>query len=849
MCVRFPVTADNRVVEPNRCLLWTMAPTVTASAKSKTATARPKKGPKAKCAENQANLEILIEKKEKLRPSDKFGFTLKRAIESLQKSKEPVTTFKEALALAYVGPAIASVIFPNIPDKGDATAQPRKRKAKKTKDTAAASSSTSPNSSPTTKQAPEASSAPAAAKRIRHAAIMGAGEASTLVRSALAEKPTAKEIAYQNAISQAENYIGKKLTWRAILIVDGREWKSEHIQAKCQMSGIPCEERMLPIGDMAWIGQGVDPQSKNIVCELMLGTIIERKTTSDLKSSLFGTRYWEQRLRLQYSGIPQVLFLIEGDLSKELYNCPAETLHTAVMETRLHLGFQIVQTEHMDGTVAALKRMHRRVLQRSFPHAFGQANEALPTFAEAGIGGADRRESLPHQPNHRRRRKRLQSLMEMMFDTEPVPPLGESRFVTYKELKAKVERDREAGSKTIGSIHAAMLKQVATISGKKVQALARAYPTNASVMQAFSDEPNDDARKAMVADLLTKEPGQDTARVMKVGPRSAAELYVAYGMDCSEDESEGSDTDRRVSYTKKFEQVQAQRLSLSSQKGTASPAKQDLIFSSQEETKGVSRYASLSASALKETSVASSSVARAKPSIDDAAFWDDEDDDDDRSISEFLPTTNTNNKKTFSTYSDTSKAATSSWSPGSKQKAKSPAKQRLSMSSQEETSGTNLYASHLSSVPRETALASTSVARAKPSIHDAAFWDDEDDDDDLLPTAKGNDDNKSSSAYTNKATTSSSSPGSKENICVDLTDDTPARKISRISETLRALDSSDDEDSLFLERPSMKQKPVADQRLSFSSSSTTTTVVLTTATVAAATTKTSRNTQEVIEID
>jgi hypothetical protein len=24
------------------------------------------------------------------------------------------------------------------------------------------------------------------------------------------------------------------------------------------------------------------------------------------------------------------------------------------METRLHLGFQIVQTEHMDGTVAAL---------------------------------------------------------------------------------------------------------------------------------------------------------------------------------------------------------------------------------------------------------------------------------------------------------------------------------------------------------------------------------------------------------------------------------------------------------------------------------------------------------------
>jgi ERCC4-type nuclease len=839
-----------------------MAPTVTASANSRTTTSRPKKGLKAKCAENQANLEILVEKKEKLRPSDKFGFTLKRAIESLQKTKEPVTSFKEAIALAYVGPAIASVIFPNLPDKDDATARPRKRKAKKTKDTAAASSSASPNSSPTTKQAPESSSAPApaAAKRSRHAATIGAGEASTLVRSALAEKPTAKEVAYQNAVSQAENYVGKKLTWRAILIVDGREWKSEHIQAKCQMSGIPCEERMLPIGDMAWIGQGVDPQSKNIVCELMLGTIIERKTTSDLKSSLFGTRYCEQRLRLQYSGIPQVLFLIEGDLSKELYNCPAETLHTAVMETRLHLGFQIVQTDHMDGTVAALKRMHRRVLQRSFPHAFGQANEALPTFAEAGIGGGDRRESLPHRPNHRRRRKRLQSLMEMTFDTEPVPPLGESRFVTYKELKAKVERDREAGSKTIGSIHAAMLKQVATISGKKVQALARAYPTNARVMQAFSDEPNNDARKAMVTDLSTKEPGQETARVMKVGPRSAAELYVAYGMDCSEDESEGSETDRRVSYTKKFEQAQAQqRLSLSSQKRTASPAKQDLAFSSQEETKEVSRYASLSASALKEAPAATSNVARTKPSIDDAAFWDDDDDDDDRSLSELLPTRNdnNNNNKTPSAYTNTSKAATASWSPGSKQKAESPGKQRFSTSSQEEPSFTSIYASQSSSVLRETRVASSSEARAKPSVHDAAFWDDDDDDDDdedLFPIAKSNDSNKTSSA-TNKAATSSSSPGSKEDVCVDLTVDTPARKkpaVSSISESLRALDSSDDEDdSLFLKQTSTKQKLADDLRLSFASSSTTTTVVQTTTTATTATINTSRsrNTQEVIEID
>jgi hypothetical protein len=239
-------------------LLWTMAPTVTAAAKSRTTTARPKKGLTAKCAENQANLDILVEKRGQLRPTDKFSFTMKRAIESLQKSKEPVTSYAEALKLSYVGPTTASMIFSDRLDEGEASAapRPRKRKAKKPNDTTTASSN-SPNASPSTKRAPESSGAPVAAKRRRHRDSLGAGEASRLLRSAIAEKPTAKEVAYTNAVSQAENYIGKKLTWRAILLVDGREKKSEHMRAKCEMSGIPSEERMLPIGDMAWIGQGI----------------------------------------------------------------------------------------------------------------------------------------------------------------------------------------------------------------------------------------------------------------------------------------------------------------------------------------------------------------------------------------------------------------------------------------------------------------------------------------------------------------------------------------------------------------------------------------------------------------
>jgi hypothetical protein len=77
--------------------------------------------------------------------------------------------------------------------------------------------------------------------------------------------------------------------------------------------------------------------------------------------------------------------------------------------------------------------------------------------------------------------------MEMTLTLNP--SLHWERVVSsHKELKAKVERDREAGSKTIGSIHAAMLKQVATISGKGVS-LGPRLPTNARVMQALATNP------------------------------------------------------------------------------------------------------------------------------------------------------------------------------------------------------------------------------------------------------------------------------------------------------------------------------------------------------------------------
>jgi len=459
-----------------------------AMTKSRTATKETYKVPQAKCLSNQPAIERLARLRAKSTQSN-FSFTLKRAMETLMSCKEHIASRDEALALPFVGPHIARIIVPSSPKKS--RGRPKESNANRALCERSARQQPPPPPSSTFKSV-----------------------------------SSTKQTAYRKAQERASDWRKfPQLQWRVVLLIDGRERKSNHMQAKCQMSGIPAEERHLPIGDMTWVAQGM--KDDQIVSELVLGTIIERKTMEDFKASLFGTRYAEQRLRLKNVNCPQVLFLVEGDTSKDQYRCPADTLQSAFWETRLHIGFSIVHTRHMDETVKTLKRMHRRILQRSFPESF--SNEALPIFSEADARGTTiiPSPSLP-RTERRRVRRRIQSLMDMTFDTDPMPPLGVERFLTYDELKSKVELDREMGRKTVGSVYRAMLKQVPLVSSKKCHAVAQTYPTTTFLVRAFDEAACADDRKSLLSDIMTTESDKST-RDLKIGPRSATELFIAYG--------------------------------------------------------------------------------------------------------------------------------------------------------------------------------------------------------------------------------------------------------------------------------------------------------------------------------
>ena len=437
--------------------------------------------PKLKCEDNAEFIEILAKKREDSLNSNKFNNShyqtnLSRAMKSIAALKDPLTCRQEALAVTGIGNHIAKLLFPNeiaVPKHAYRPPSP--------------SNSVSSDVSRT--------------RAIRE----------TNKRRKIIDKPSHKQNAYDRAVERAKDYLEKDYIWKVVLLVDQRERKSDHMIAKVQMSGIPSEERVLPIGDMLWVAQGRLPDAADPSVEVCLGTVIERKTVEDLVASKFGTRYNEQQLRLRDSGLSQVLFLIEGDLNMALAGCTPETVHTCMWEIRLHRNFQIVHTKHMDDTVLTLKRLHRHVLRRAFPHAFGR--EELPAFAGNMARGA---------------RRNAKSLIGMEFESTPACPEGTDRLITYRELKAKIELDREQGTRTVGNVHASMLNQVKTISSAKIQALLDAYPTPHSLFLAFQECESNEKRKNLLAGINLSG---NTARVSRLGTKSANEMYIAYGMD------------------------------------------------------------------------------------------------------------------------------------------------------------------------------------------------------------------------------------------------------------------------------------------------------------------------------
>ena len=123
-----------------------------------------------------------------------------------------------------------------------------------------------------------------------------------------------------------------------IIKIDYREKELiEYFSTKVIDKKLIIKKDNLPIGDILIC----DNSNNDLI-------IIERKTVTDLASSIYDGRYKEQSYRLQHSNTHNhnIIYLIEGNLDKKLYtqSITKNTLMSAIFSLNYIKGFSIMRT-------------------------------------------------------------------------------------------------------------------------------------------------------------------------------------------------------------------------------------------------------------------------------------------------------------------------------------------------------------------------------------------------------------------------------------------------------------------------------------------------------------------------
>lgn len=246
--------------------------------------------------------------------------------------------------------------------------------------------------------------------------------------------------------------------WEVVLLLDNREHRTQvdrtYFQDRMLECGVLCEIRNLPLGDVMWIVRrrvvgSVMARAKD-EDELVLHYIVERKRIDDLAASLMDGRYKEQKFRLQRCGLKNLIYLIEGDASRQ-DTMPAKSLETAIIETEVQQGFRTQKTKHAGETIDFLCALHHQIV----------------SFLLTGTGSAKARHYV--------------STMDLKL---------------FRKITGKVTR-----ASTAQDVFGCMLRQLPRCGGAQANAVLLKYPTVNHLLEAYRDAKTEREAMALLENL------------------------------------------------------------------------------------------------------------------------------------------------------------------------------------------------------------------------------------------------------------------------------------------------------------------------------------------------------------
>ncbi|CAG8951894.1 hypothetical protein HYFRA_00005698 [Hymenoscyphus fraxineus] len=175
-----------------------------------------------------------------------------------------------------------------------------------------------------------------------------------------------KEVTSNSDLPKFSPIVLQPGTFTVEMVLDNREVASRnnrqyiHEQLREKMGALIV--RPLPLGDILWVAKLKDPTylSKHGMegDEVVLDYIVERKRLDDLISSIKDGRFYEQKFRLNRSGLKNVIYLLEeGSAGKDSAEVWADRVQSAIATTQVIHGIFLKKTQKVDETIRYLTRL------------------------------------------------------------------------------------------------------------------------------------------------------------------------------------------------------------------------------------------------------------------------------------------------------------------------------------------------------------------------------------------------------------------------------------------------------------------------------------------------------------
>lgn len=258
--------------------------------------------------------------------------------------------------------------------------------------------------------------------------------------------------------------------YETALIIDSNENKEKFDVREFEAVGIKTYRCKLPVGDFAWLACPFNAAPGDTSKCFILDFLIERKEVNDLKASIIGSaksgkRYDRQKYQMQhYTGIKNLMYLIEGDLSNT-----ANVVHNVGTHFRRGYTYQGNQRGLTTGVDMRARLVSARVQSEIF-----DGFKVLNT------------------ENIRDTARLLKNLTWALHASyAPLMRTEETHDLTpFPTFLSAYENIRNNNEHTVHVVWMSMLAQIAGVGPEKASAIADKYPTPSSLNEMYIHSQN-----------------------------------------------------------------------------------------------------------------------------------------------------------------------------------------------------------------------------------------------------------------------------------------------------------------------------------------------------------------------